>query len=170
MIPPAVWETRRKAGSHSAKTHRTGPPKLYSCAIGSLLLILTCIPVAKAEDTCRGIRGAVTDSEGNPLHHAPLVITAQATDANFRTLTKIDGSYEFSRLPVGTYSLTLQIPGFQTTTVYGIKLDAGSSFFEKIEMLPGKMTSSTLVPADDHARSSCKHKSPAHIPEALAPR
>ena len=150
--------------------------------MGSLLLIFTCIPFTKAEDTCRGIRGTVTDSEGKPINHAPVVVTAQTNDLNFHALTKVDGSYEFAKLPVGTYSLTLQIPGFQTTTLYGIKIDAGSSFFEKIEMLPGKITSPTLVPADAHSRSSCTHNksriaqstpgstSPARIPEALAPR
>jgi hypothetical protein len=149
--------------------------------MGSLLLIFTCIPFAKPEDKCRGIHGTVTDSEGKPINHAPVVVTAQTTNTNFSVLTRNDGSYEFRKLPAGTYSLTLQLPGFQTTTVYGMKLDDNTKFFQKIEMLPGKMTSATLVPADAPSRSSCAHNkprvaqltpentSPARIPEALAP-
>jgi hypothetical protein len=144
--------------STTVTTQRGGSSKLRACAMASLLIIFACIYLqAKAEDNCREIRGTVIDSEGKPIDHAPVLATTQAGDATFSVFTKADGSYTFPKLSIGIYSLSLQIPGFQSTTVYGIKLDVDNRFFVKIEMLPGKMTTAVLVPVDAPLRSSCTH-------------
>jgi Carboxypeptidase regulatory-like domain len=146
------------AASPAATAHRGGSSKLRACAMASLLVIFACIYLqAKAEDNCRDICGIVSDSEGKPIDHAPVVATTQAGDATFSVFTKADGSYTFPKLSIGVYSLSLQIPGFQSTTVYGIKLDVANRFFVKIEMLPGKMTTAVLVPVDAPLSSSCTH-------------
>ncbi len=144
------------AASTPVTAHRVGSSKLRACAMASLLLIFACIYLqAKAEDNCRDIRGTVVDSDGNPIDRAPVAATTQAGDMTFKVFTKADGSYAFPKLSIGIYSLSLQIPGFQSTTVYGIKLDVDNRFFVKIEMLPGKMTSAVLVPVDTSLSSSC---------------
>jgi hypothetical protein len=146
------------ATSTTATAHRVRSPKFRACAMASLLIIFACIyHQAKAEDNCRDIRGTVTDSEGKPIDHAPVVAATQAGDMTFRVFTKADGSYAFPKLSIGIYSLSLQLPGFQSTTVYGIRLDVDNRFFVKIEMLPGKMTSAVLVPIDTSVSSSCTH-------------
>ena len=146
------------AASTTVTAHRVGSSKLRACAMASLLLIFAFIYLqAKAEDNCRDIRGTVIDSGGKPIDHAPVVATIQAGDVPFTVFTKADGSYVFPKLSIGIYSLSLQIPGFQSTTVYGIKLDVDNRFFVKIEMLPGKMTSAVLVPVDTSLSSPCTH-------------
>src|SRR5277367_3652431 len=146
------------AASTTATAHRVGSSKFRACAIASLLIIFACIYLqAKAEDNCRDIRGIVIDSDGKPIDRAPVVAATQAGDVIFSVFTKADGSYAFPKLSIGIYSLSLQIPGFQSTTVYGIKLDVDNRFFVKIEMLPGKMTTAVLVPVDTSVSSSCTH-------------
>jgi hypothetical protein len=142
----------------SATTRRIGSSKLRSVAIGSLLLILTCTQPANADDHCGSIRGTVNTSEGIPLMGTPVAVTNQATDATISVLTNSDGSYELPRLLIGIYSLAVQAPGFQTTTIYGIRLDTNTEFTGKIEMLAGKMTSAVLLPADAVTKSRCAHK------------
>jgi Carboxypeptidase regulatory-like domain len=144
--------------STTVTAHRVGSSKFRECAMASLLIIFACLYLqAKAEDNCRDIRGTVIDSEGKPIDHAPVVATTQTGDVTLSVFTKADGSYVFPTLSIGIYSLSIQIPGFQSTTVYGIKLDVDNRFFIKIEILPGKMTSAVLVPIDTSVSSSCTH-------------
>jgi len=146
------------ATSTTVAAHRGGPSKFRACAMASFLIIFACIYLqAKAEDNCRDIRGTVIDSEGKPIDHAPVVASTQTGDVTFSVFTKADGSYAFPKLSIGIYSLSLQIPGYQSTTVYGIKLDVDNRFFVKIEMLPGKMSTAVLVPVDTYVSSSCTH-------------
>jgi hypothetical protein len=123
-------------------------------------LLFTFIQVSKAEDHCGSIHGIVNNSEGAPIVDTPVALTNHTTNAVFSVLTNNDGIYEFPKLPIGLYSLAVQAPGFQTTTIYGIKLDINTEFTGKIEMLTGKMTSAVLLPADADAvtKSHCAHK------------
>jgi Carboxypeptidase regulatory-like domain len=147
------------ATSSRVTPHRDWSSKLHTCAAASLLIICACIylPQAKAKDNCRDIRGIVVDSEGKPIDHAPVIAATQAGNVTFSVFTKADGSYVLPGLSIGIYSLSLQMPGFQSTTVYGIRLDVDNRFFVKIEMLPGKMTSAVLVPVDTSVSSTCTH-------------
>jgi len=171
-----VRTTKRAVGSRSAKTQRSASSKLRSAAIGSILLF-TLIQLSKAEDHCGSIHGIVNNSEGVPLIGTPVSVTNQTTDATISVLTNSDGSYQFPKLPIGIYTLAIQAPGFQTTTIYGIKLGINMEFTGKIEMLTGKMTSAVLLPADAVTKSRCAHKksqvagsaSPATSPTATAP-
>ena len=145
--------------STTVTTQRGGSSKLRACAMASLLIICACIylPQAKVKDNSTDIRETVIASEGKPIDRASVVATTQAGDVTFSVSTKADGSHALPGLSIGIYSLSLQIPGFQSTTVYGIKLDVDNRFFVKIEMLPGKMTTAVLVPVDAPLRSSCTH-------------
>jgi Carboxypeptidase regulatory-like domain len=151
--------------------------------MGSLLLF-ALIQLSQAEDHCGSIHGIVNNSEGAPMVDTPVAVTNQSTDAVFRVLTNSDGSYQFPKLPAGIYTLAIQATGFQTTTIYGIKLDINMEFTGKIEMLTGKMTSAVLLPADAVTKSRCAHQksqvasktqsssggtSPATSPTASAP-
>ena len=147
------------AASTRVTAHRVGSSKLQACAMASLLIICACIylPQAKVKDNSTDIRETVIASEGKPIDRASVVATTQAGDVTFSVSTKADGSHALPGLSIGIYSLSLQIPGFQSTTVYGIKLDIDNRFFVKIEMLPGKMTRALLVPVNTPMSSSCTH-------------
>jgi hypothetical protein len=148
--------SNRIAIPRSATTRSTDSSKLRSFVMASLLLFT--FQLSKAEDRCGSIHGTVNNSEGTPLVDTPVAVTNHTTDAVFSVLTNSDGSYQFPTLPIGIYSLAVQAPGFQTTTIYGIKLDINTEFTGKIEMLAGKMTSAVLLPADAVTKSRCAHK------------
>jgi Carboxypeptidase regulatory-like domain len=113
----------------------------------AFLLSLAATPATNAQNLSPAIRGTVDDSEGSTIKGARVLVTNQKTEAVFRTRTDSNGNYEFHKLPAGVYSLSVQFPGFQTFTVYGIDLTHGSDYTRQIDMLHGSMTRAILVPA-----------------------
>lgn len=113
----------------------------------AFLLSLGAASSTSAQNLSPSIRGTVDSPEGSTINGAKVVLTNQRTEAIFRTRTNCKGSYEFRQLPVGTYSLSVQSPGFQTFTVYGINLALDSDYTRQIDMLRGSMTRAILVPA-----------------------
>jgi carboxypeptidase family protein len=108
---------------------------LISCLLTlALLFSLSAIPSSSARNLSPRIRGTVDDREGSTIQGARVVVVNQRTEAVFRTRTGSDGSYEFHKLPDGIYSLSVQVPGFETFTVYGIHLARNSDYARQIEM------------------------------------
>jgi hypothetical protein len=128
-----------------AGTKRICSLKLRFLALG-LLLFFTAVLSSNATDLSGSVRGTVSDSEGVAVEGATVVATNQDTGVDSSTRTRKDGNYEFLKLPIGIYSVSVQVPGFHAFTVFGIKLDVDSEVVEKIVMIPGSMTSAVLVP------------------------
>jgi hypothetical protein len=125
---------------------------LISCFLGlAFLLSLAAIPSSSTGNLSPRIRGTVDGAEGSTIQGARVVVINQRTGAVFRMRTGSNGSYEFRNLPVGTYSLSVQVPGFQIFTVYGINLAHDSNYNKHINMLHGCMNRATVparVPID----------------------
>jgi hypothetical protein len=113
----------------------------------AFLLSLAATPATNAENLSPTIRGTVNNSEGSIIKGARILVTNQSSEAVFRTRTDSNGNYEFHKLPPGVYSLSVQSPGFQTFTVYGIDLTSDSDYTRQIDMMRGSMTRAILVPA-----------------------
>lgn len=120
---------------------------LISCFLGlAFLLSLAAIQSSGTGNLSPRILGTVDTAEGSTIPGARVVLINQRTKAVFRMRTGSNGSYEFRNLPVGTYSLSVQVPGFQTFTVYGINLTNDSNYNKHINMLHGCMNRA-MVPA-----------------------
>jgi hypothetical protein len=133
-----------------------------------LLLSFAATPASSAKNLSPCIHGTVTDPDGATIKGARVLITNQKTQLVLKTQTGADGNYEFSRLPPGIYSLSVQVPGFQIFTVYGINLSVDSDYSRPIQMLRG-MTSAILVPAGDQAKHQpdelAVRSPPTHLPQ-----
>src|ERR1019366_7151997 len=73
------------------------------------------------------ITGTVTDPSGAAISNA-LVQTGN-TDTGFKLSTRTgdSGLYRFTVLPLGTYDIAVQAPGFAATRRTGIALSAGAT-------------------------------------------
>ena len=73
------------------------------------------------------ITGTVTDPSGAAISNA--VVQIGNTDTGFKLSTKTgeSGLYRFTVLPLGTYDIAVQAPGFATTRRTGIALSAGAT-------------------------------------------
>ncbi len=91
------------------------------------LILFTCVlTLAGYAQTFRGgINGTVTDKTGAALSNATVVATQTDTGSSHTTLTTSGGAFLFQDLPLGTYSVTVNITGFQTIKTDKIMVSAG---------------------------------------------
>jgi hypothetical protein len=121
---------------------------LMSCLLAlALPFSLSAIPSSSAGNLSPCIRGTVDDREGSTIQGARVVVVNQRTEAVVTTRTGSDGSYEFHKLPDGIYSMSVQVPGFQTFTAYGIHLAQDSDYARQIDMQHACRTRAIRAPA-----------------------
>ena len=93
------------------------------------------------------ITGTVTDSSTtNPISGATVSCTCSGTNQT----TDGTGSYTFSSVPPGTYSMTFSASGHVSKTVNGVIVTSGTTTTEPVALTPGT-TAPTLVQEVDKA-------------------
>jgi hypothetical protein len=82
-------------------------------SVGSVLGI--CSPL-RAQISGGIVAGTITDSSGAVISSAKLKATNQATHVATETSSGSTGAYHFVDIPVGVYTVTVDAPGFETTS------------------------------------------------------
>ena len=103
--------------------------KPISGAVAALALFLTFPAPARAQSSAVNatIEGVILDSTGGAVPGVAVTLTNTGTGAS-RTVTSNDtGFYRAQLLPLGTYRLDAEIPGFTRFSRDGIVLTAGST-------------------------------------------
>ena len=84
----------------------------------TVAFIVVCIvfgPQPARGQTISTIHGAVSDESGAALPGVTVTLTSQALQVGRVTrVTEPDGTYRFGDLPVGTYRIAFELPGFKT--------------------------------------------------------
>jgi len=62
-----------------------------------------------------------------------------------KTETQGDGSYRVPELPIGTYDVTVEKPGFQTSITSGVKVDVAAERRVDAALKPGEVTEQITV-------------------------
>jgi len=88
-------------------------------------LILSVGGAVSAQEYTGAIVGRVSDQTGAVLPGATISIDSDVLLASRTAVTSASGSYRFAELPIGTYSVTCEMPSFQTLIYEGIILNAG---------------------------------------------
>ncbi len=73
------------------------------------------------------IAGRVTDQTGAVLPGATVTINSDRLLQPQTAVTTETGAYRFAELPIGTYTVTVSLPGFQTIVQEGVILGAGAT-------------------------------------------
>jgi hypothetical protein len=68
------------------------------------------------------LSGTITDSSGGRVANVTVTLTSAATNQSRTTVTGTDGTYRFSLLPPGTYSVRFTAKGFKTADVSDVQL------------------------------------------------
>ena len=76
-----------------------------------------------AQSTGGRIRGTITDSTGGAITAAKLTITNQANGLERDTETGTNGEYIFLEVPVGTYDIAVNQPGFKKYLRKGVAVN-----------------------------------------------
>jgi hypothetical protein len=115
--------------------------------IGAIAMGVLLPRIAYAQVDTGTIRGTVTDSSGGPVPNAQVSINNQGTGFVLNTRTMSDGTYIFTPLYAGTYSLTVTVTGFDKETKAGIRLDVQQNAIVDFGLRPGQISTSVDVAA-----------------------
>jgi hypothetical protein len=108
---------------------------LILCAV-----LLAMVPLWASAQTFRGtILGTVTDQTGAVVPGVKVTVKNVATGLTRNTETTADGSYALPELPIGTYTVTVEKAGFQTSVVTGVRVDVAVERRVDATLKPGEV-------------------------------
>jgi hypothetical protein len=93
------------------------------------------------------IQGTVNDPSGRPVPGARVAIDSQDTGLTLTTQTGSEGSYIFTPLHAGRYSVSVTMSGFGKEIKNGITLDVQQSAVVDFTLAPGQVSTSVEVEA-----------------------
>lgn len=93
------------------------------------------------------ILGKVTDQTGGIVANAKVSIKNDATNYTTNMRTGSDGSYIFTPVKVGTYTVTVENPGFQTAVHPSVIVNIQQQVVVNVTLAPGKVTQTVEVSA-----------------------
>ena len=112
----------------------------------SLLSLFPLANSAQAQSTAAGIVGTITDGTGAVLPGVTVTASGPALQVpQVLSVTDENGQYRLSPLPVGTYTVTYELAGFQTLKREGVQLQVG--FVAKLDQAlnPGAVQETVTV-------------------------
>ena len=112
----------------------------------TLLLTAVAMPM-HAHDTTGKVAGVVTSQDGKPLSGAVLEIADDDRGLHFTVVSRSDGRYIFTALPVGEYRLTAKSTGFAAVT-RGVRVELGRTTTADIELPLGVVSHTIEVSGD----------------------
>lgn len=110
---------------------------------------LCAFALSLSAQTDRGtITGTVTDAVGAVVSSAPLSLLNTGTGAQYQASTSETGNYTFGQLPVGTYTLTVTVPGFKQFVRSNLGVRTAATIREDITLEVGNAAESITVSAE----------------------
>jgi len=112
---------------------------------GILLLSLLVAMPALAQRVASTVRGTVKDTSGAVIVGAKVSVKNEATGLTRASETNASGSYAFADLPIGTYSISIDYPGFKSSLTKGILLNVADVREVDIKLEAGAISESVSV-------------------------
>jgi hypothetical protein len=104
-------------------------------------------PISFAQQTLGGITGVVTDPQGAILPGATVTAVNTGTGLKRTQTTGSNGFYNFPDLPIGTYTLTFTLSGFEAEKIPTIAVQADRTVTLPAQLKVGATTDSVTVEA-----------------------
>jgi outer membrane receptor protein involved in Fe transport len=113
--------------------------------LGFMLLIASSL----SAQTFRGtILGTVTDASGAAVSAAKVTVRNVNTGLERSTQTSADGSYSVPELPLGSYTVTVEQSGFQTSVTRDIAVSVATESRVDASLKPGQVSERVEVSAE----------------------
>ena len=110
--------------------------RLQFCLAVFAVLALTFSAFAQVQNG--QFTGTVTDPTGAAIANAKVTVNNPAIDLNLSTTTNSSGNYSVKEVPIGTYKITVEAPGFKSVSNAGVTANAGTIAHVDFKMLIGK--------------------------------
>jgi outer membrane receptor protein involved in Fe transport len=116
---------------------------------GAILAAAALVAIPSRAQTVGGsIQGTITDSSGQPIPAAQVVVRNLGTGDTRELRTEPNGRYHAPLLPPGEYEIKASHTGFQTVDRRGIRLTVGQDAVVNISLEVGRMAEELVVDAD----------------------
>ena len=99
----------------------------------------------RAQDATGRVVGRVTDQAGAVIPNVKVTVIATDTQLTRDTLTGGDGTFQVLSLPIGTYSVNIQHPGFKKVATTPQQLQINQSLRVDVALEVGQVTSTVEV-------------------------
>jgi hypothetical protein len=119
---------------------------LSGLVLMTLFVLLSSL--ASGQENQGSIAGNVVDSSGALVAGAKLTAKGQSTGTVYSAVSSSAGSYRFPNVNIGTYDITINAPGFKTTTLTGILVQVATTAAIDIKLAAGGINESIVVSAD----------------------
>ncbi len=114
-----------------------------------ILVFVLLATMSLSAQTFRGtILGTATDASGAVLPGATVTAKNVATGLERTTHTSADGSYSLPELPIGVYTVTVTLTGFQTFVTKGVTVDVSTERRVNAALKPGEVATRVEVEGD----------------------
>jgi hypothetical protein len=112
--------------------------------LGVALIVLGLMVLAAAPVTAQTFRGTVlgtvSDTSGAVVPGTTVTVHNVDTGLLRKTETQADGSYRVPELPIGTYDVTAEKSGFQTSVTKGVQVGVAAERHVDAALKPGEIT------------------------------
>jgi hypothetical protein len=113
------------------------------------VVLVAALPVFGQSQAINGtIEGTVTDSSGGVLPGVTVTVTNVHTGTTRSVVTSERGVYRAPLLPLGTYRVAAELPGFRKFEQTGITLAAGQTAVANVVLTVGELSEVVAVTAD----------------------
>src|SRR5579875_4134708 len=126
------------------KHFRVGSFALH-ISLAATVAILPPVARSQTEAFSASLAGEVHDVSEAAIPGATVTVASKDKGISRTFKTDVQGRYSFASLPPGTYSLTVEAPGFSPYKEDGIQLTAGQASSESITLQPGQVQTQVTV-------------------------
>jgi Carboxypeptidase regulatory-like domain/TonB dependent receptor len=117
-----------------------------SVQILAAILLAAIFAAPGSAQTFRGtILGTVTDSSGAAVAGATVTIKNVDTGVIRSTTSNVSGEFNMPELPIGTYTVTIEQNGFQSSVTTGIVVQVAATARVDVSLKPGEMKQQVVV-------------------------
>ena len=113
-----------------------------------LTIFLLIAGLVLAQTATSRITGTVNDASGALVPGAMVTARNEATGVTYTQTTTEAGLYGFPSLPVGTYTITVTLPGFKTATKTGNTLEVNTPLVINMSLEVGGITETVSIAAE----------------------
>jgi Carboxypeptidase regulatory-like domain/TonB dependent receptor len=119
-------------------------PRLAFALSFAAFIVVIAAPI-QAQVTTATLYGIVQDQGGSVIIGANVTLTHEATSAVRQTTADETGEFVFTALPVGSYTLKIEKPGFKSVVRKGIVLAAAQNVRQTHTLEVGELTQEVTV-------------------------
>ncbi len=128
--------------------------RLSLCIYAAPVFVLLAASPACAQQSLGTLAGTLVDSTGAIVPNGSISIVNDQTAATRSAASNATGAYSFQALPIGTYTITVAVPGFNTERLANVTVQADRTATVNIKLKTGEVSTSINVTATPQLNST----------------